>query len=532
MRDYMSQITPFRVRIYLIFFPHCDRSLPDNVSPHYVDLKRTIDEQKERIQRLEDREIDCQEELKRREQLILDLQHEMIALQHSYDASNRELRTFTQYIDEAQRHLLAETDKIRSLILKSTKTISTLEKAFLDISHATSDQLDGKYFNTLELSAAADASSNLPVLTIQKIYCPSVSLLSPDPLSSISPYIVVSLGDQCAQTGPIVETRSGGPLEWKPSNQILQLVTSISTEDLVTVEIWNQFSLHEAHLIATATGKLISTEVAARDWQTGNDCDSEITLRLFDDKANPLDQTITLVGHLKNNLYRRPSSPGPYSGLGANPHFEQGDEEEMSKYLKSLEVSIPNSEVEQVEISLASSFSSTSQSQSVDAYLASWRLIMKALISAEFECGTAIKSSDALMSSQSSVSHNLLNSIQICNEQSDGMRNYALSLQPLVEKLRTERSYKDLLQESETKYESELSLLRQQCAESEDLWRLKYSELESSSQLRFDQYVGESQSRYTTLLESSNKAYADLREAYETSRLLTKELSDRNHHQP
>jgi hypothetical protein len=35
------------------------------------------------------------------------------------------------------------------------------------------------------------------------------------------------------------------------------------------------------------------------------------------------------------------------------------------------------------------------------------------------------------------------------------MRNYALSLQPLVEKLRTERSYKDLLRESETKYESE-----------------------------------------------------------------------------
>jgi hypothetical protein len=62
--------------------------------------------------------------------------------------------------------------------------------------------------------------------------------------------------------------------------------------------------------------------------------------------------------------------------------------------------------------------------------------------------------SDALMSSQSSVSHNLMNSI---HEQSDGMRNYALPLQPLFEKLRSERSYKDLLQESEIKYESELS---------------------------------------------------------------------------
>jgi hypothetical protein len=37
------------------------------------------------------------------------------------------------------------------------------------------------------------------------------------------------------------------------------------------------------------------------------------------------------------------------------------------------------------------------------------------------------------------------------------MRNYALPLQPLFEKLRSERSYKDLLQESEIKYESELS---------------------------------------------------------------------------
>jgi hypothetical protein len=47
-----------------------------------------------------------------------------------------------------------------------------------------------------------------------------------------------------------------------------------------------------------------------------------------------------------------------------------------------IQVSIPNSEVQQLEISES---------------------ICGCLVSAEFECGTAIKSSDALMSSQSSV---------------------------------------------------------------------------------------------------------------------------------
>jgi hypothetical protein len=98
------------------------------------------------------------------------------------------------------------------------------------------------------------------------------------------------------------------------------------------------------------------------------------------------------------------------------------------------------------------------------------------------------------------------------------MRDYALSLQPLVEKLRTERSYKDLLQESESKYESDLVHLRQRCTGTEETWKTRYDELESTSQLRFDQYVLESQSRYTTLLENSNKAFAELQEAYDSSR--------------
>lgn len=143
---------------------------------------------------------------------------------------------------------------------------------------------------------------------------------------------------------------------------------------------------------------------------------------------------------------------------------------------------------------------------------------MRSLVSAQSECSNAISSSEELVGIQSTLSNNLLNSIKLCNDQSDGMREYALSLHPLVEKLRTEKSYMDLLRESESKYETTINSLKQNCQDLEENWKAKYLELESSSQLRFDQYVSESQSRYTTLLESSNKAYSDLRDAYETAR--------------
>jgi hypothetical protein len=322
------------------------RSLPDSVSPHYVELKHSIDEQKERIQRLEDREIDYQDELKRREQLILDLQHEVISLQESYDASTRELRAFAHSVDEAHRYLSEETEMIGSLIIKSTKTIASLQTAFLESSHTTITHLDGKYFKTLQFSPT-ETSSNLPILTIHKISCAALPP-STDPLSSISPYIVVSLGDCSAQTPPIRDTRSGGPLEWTSSNQNLQLVTNISTDDLITVEIWDQFALHEAHLLAKGTGRIISTEHAASDWRLGNDCDSEITLQLFDDKANPLNQTITLVGSLKNNLYHHPNPSAQSVELETNPKTELINEEEIKKYLNSLENSLVTLDVQQV----------------------------------------------------------------------------------------------------------------------------------------------------------------------------------------
>lgn len=143
---------------------------------------------------------------------------------------------------------------------------------------------------------------------------------------------------------------------------------------------------------------------------------------------------------------------------------------------------------------------------------------MKSILSAQNECKNTVNSSEALIRSQSTLYENLLKSLEISQKQLDGMKKYSCSLQPLAEKLRTEKSYMDMLRDSESKYENALNELRNNYTELEEMWKTKYHELELSSQLRLDQYISESQSRYTTLLESSNKAYSDLREVYEAAR--------------
>jgi hypothetical protein len=314
------------------------RSLPDSLSPHFVELKNLTEEQKERIHTLELREIDCQEELNRREKLILDLQNQMISLQDNYDSSTNELKLFADVADETHSRLLEEIEKLHSLLLESTKSITSLHQVFQESNQIT-DQMNLDSFNPLDFSS----TSHLPILILQKLSCQKLPLPSATPLSSMNPYIVISLRDGSIQTGPLTGAPYGATIEWVP-NQLSQINANFSIDDTITVEIWNQFTLHESHLVARAEGKVIPTE-HANDWQNGKDCDCEIELHFVDENLQALDGSVTLSCKLKNNLYRHSermaSTP---AAIGSSPpQSQQLNEEQVVEYLKSREIHITNS---------------------------------------------------------------------------------------------------------------------------------------------------------------------------------------------
>jgi hypothetical protein len=143
---------------------------------------------------------------------------------------------------------------------------------------------------------------------------------------------------------------------------------------------------------------------------------------------------------------------------------------------------------------------------------------MQSLLNSELGCSTVTTSSANLHRIQESLSHNLICRIENCGNQISGMKEYALSLHPLIEKLRTERSYMDILAEAELRSEQAINILKTNYLELDKSWELKYNELESSSTLRYNQHVVESREKYDALVESTNQAYADLRAVYEASR--------------
>lgn len=143
---------------------------------------------------------------------------------------------------------------------------------------------------------------------------------------------------------------------------------------------------------------------------------------------------------------------------------------------------------------------------------------MKALISAKLDCSSTSNSSNVILQSQASLSNSLNNAIEICHEQFGGMREYAVSLQLLMERLRTEKSYLDLLKETELRYEQSIKVLQNNYIELDNGWKIKYHELEHSSKLKYDQYVLESEAKYAQLLESTTIAYAELKAAYEKAK--------------
>jgi hypothetical protein len=331
------------------------RSIPDSLSPHFVELKNLIDEQKEKIKILELREIDCQDEMNKREKLILDLQNQMISLQDGYDSSTKELKLFADVADETHSRLLEEIEKLHSLLLESTKTITSLHQVFQESSQVTDQMSNLASFNPLDLSVSS--SSNLPALILQKLTCHQLPLPSITPLSSMNPYIVISLRDGAIQTGPLAGARSGATIEWIPSELQLSQTTNrinsnFSLDDTITVEIWNQFTLHEAHLVARAEGKLFpAASSLASDWENGKDCESEIELGFVDEHSQALDGTVTLFCKLKHNLFHHSAATtaaasggergGGEAAVDATPLQKQPlTDEQVEEYLKSREISL------------------------------------------------------------------------------------------------------------------------------------------------------------------------------------------------
>lgn len=143
---------------------------------------------------------------------------------------------------------------------------------------------------------------------------------------------------------------------------------------------------------------------------------------------------------------------------------------------------------------------------------------MKSLILTKLNSNNTSKFSNLLFNTQQTLSQSLSNSINVCRDQFAGMREYAISLQLLMERLRTEKSYIDILKETESRYEQSITLLQNNYIELDNMWKIKYQELEYTSKLKYDQYVQESEAKYTNLLETTTLAYSELKAAYDKSR--------------
>lgn len=260
-------------------------------------MKSIIDEQLQKIRLLEDREHDYQDELKRREELILDLQNQIMVTQNHLDAATKDLQIFAELVDVAHAELAKETDKLQTFFSESRKTIYSLHQAYLESNQVT-DSMNMKYFSALDISTA---SSNLPTVCIRKFTCQHFPSPSVDGMSYMNPYIAISLKDGGTQTGPIVGAKPGATIEWAPVNEMC-VRSCISPGDLISVEVWNQYTHYEAHLVAKAQGRVVPQEHEAA-WREGNDCECEILLSFVDENSNRLEGTVTLTYNLKNNLY-------------------------------------------------------------------------------------------------------------------------------------------------------------------------------------------------------------------------------------
>lgn len=257
-------------------------------------MKNIIDEQQQKIQTLEDRELDYRDELDRRERLILDLQNQMILLQDEFDSATKQLKVFAEVVDEAHSQLAEESDKLRTLYSESSNTIQSLHQAYLE-TNQMNDRVKMKYFTSV------DGIPTLPILSINKLTCQNLPLPSINEAHSTSPYIVISLRDGGTQTDQLIGAKPGATIEWIPANPV-SVTSCILVDDLISVELWNQYTIHEAHLVARAQGRIVPLEQIST-WNEGHDCECEISLTFVDDKSNPLKGSVTLNYTLKNNLY-------------------------------------------------------------------------------------------------------------------------------------------------------------------------------------------------------------------------------------
>ena len=237
--------------------------------------------------------------------------------------------------------MFEETEIIRNSLKNTSKSIITLEEAWLKESLIT-DKLDKDYFKPIQLNDKQQ-SLNIPTIEFQKIVCNKLPSLPSDPLhTSMNPYLVLSFKDSTIQTHSLPGVLSGNQIEWIPSNDSTFTIESFfSVDDILSVELWNQYTIHESLMIAKTNGKIISPSIL-ESLKHANESKNSITLQLFDinNESTQIDGIITLHFHIKNNLCHHIETPTVSNDQKQNTSSQLNRDNMIDSYLKLREVKL------------------------------------------------------------------------------------------------------------------------------------------------------------------------------------------------
>jgi hypothetical protein len=225
-----------------------------------LSLKEIIEEQKQRIDLLEQRELDYESEIQRREELILALRADLHELETENARLVREATTAVNRMTIPHSILLEEISRLNSSVESMSRHISLMQSEANRAVCALEDALPPASLTTLngiEMLQEVDLSRPLPSSSPYEIHISPLvceSLCSLPPRRAIDPYIVISLGEVSSSTDPNPGCLAGSRVEWSG----LHVPASYADleKGVISVKLWDAYTPSSSILMCEGTLRL------------------------------------------------------------------------------------------------------------------------------------------------------------------------------------------------------------------------------------------------------------------------------------
>mmetsp|Transcript_15455 Transcript_15455/g.23334 ORF Transcript_15455/g.23334 Transcript_15455/m.23334 type:complete len:882 (-) Transcript_15455:253-2898(-) len=363
---------------------------PIGQTPLMASLKDIVEEQKARIIELEEREQTYQDELTRREELVLRLRGEMMELENQLDAHIEDSERLGQWLDKSLGAIFQEVNGLhRSMGSVNNSLEGVVAEAQRSLGTVNSD-LHGN--GCLRLG-------------IQSITLSGVS--GNQHGEKLDPYVEVSLGGSSVKTKAI--PRGGGDASWKEVDG--ELILSDPSEPLI-VHVWDDFTLQAPVLVGEGKAPLSDTIFE------GNFPGNLITINLgiqgLDGRG---------VGEVTMSLMPRVGLIKSTSGVIVNGI--------LATALSTASLSRTNSE-------FSTLFSE--QGRVLCNYVSNWRGVMQSLGSLNQICSRVGLTSEELRIIQKDLSRQLEEAVKRYKDHSGVLQRYSADTNALLERLKQEKA--------------------------------------------------------------------------------------------